>query len=73
MSEPLSEEQLFALTGYSDRGWLEKWLQREGIRYWRGRGGRLCTTTGLMEAAKLGKDAPREQRARPIRFAHGKT
>ena len=78
MSILVGERELLEKTGYQDRGWLEAWLRRNNIRYWRGRDGELLTTTGLMEAALMGKDAapaPTSSTARrPIRFAaHGKT
>lgn len=65
----VGEKELLEKTGYSERGWLENWLRRNGIRYWRGKDGELLTTTGLMEAAVMGNDARPASPARAIRFS----
>lgn len=49
----LTESQLAESTGYKRRGDLEKYLQEQGIKFFTGKGGKLWTTTGLVEAAKL--------------------
>jgi hypothetical protein len=72
MSTLVTEPELLASTGYSQRGRLETWLRAQGIRYWRGRDGQILTTTGLMEAAALGQHAgrtPATLAPSPITFA----
>lgn len=64
MSTLVSEAELLDKTGYESRGWLEKWLRENKIKYWKGRDGKIVTTIGLMEASKLGKDgSPHDQQA----------
>lgn len=70
MSALITEDQLQACTGYSQRGRIETWLRQQGIRYWRGKDGRLITTTALMEAAALGQHAANH---RPPAITFGKT
>lgn len=50
-SQIVTEEVLMASTGYDERGRLEGHLRKSGIRYFRGRGGRVWTTIGLIEGA----------------------
>lgn len=49
----LDEPALRQITGYRRRGDVERWLRRNGIGYYRGRGGALFTTATLLEAARL--------------------
>lgn len=55
----VEEETLFAMSGYERRGDVENWLRTNGVRYFRGRSGRLSTTVRLLEASKgLGDAGP---------------
>lgn len=54
----LSEEQLKEWVNYERKGHLEQWLREHGVRFWYGRGGRICTTLNAIEMA-LGLDANR--------------
>lgn len=67
-SQLVSEADLLDSTGYAHRGHLENWLRDNRIEYWRGKDGKLFTTVGLMEAAKLGGDQGHHPK-RAIRFA----
>lgn len=49
----LDETALRGVTGYTRRGDIQRWLTRNGIGYYRGRGGVLFTTARLLEAARL--------------------
>lgn len=75
MSQIVTEAQLQEASGFAQRSRLEQWLRANNIRYWRGRDGLLCTTTGLMEAAALGQHAapPANGPAAPVRFANAQT
>lgn len=68
----VEEEALLQATGYADRGWLERWLRANRVKYFRGKDDRLFTTIGLLEASKLDKD-PAGGSRRPISFVHGQT
>ncbi len=57
MKQLIQQKELFEWSGYKRQGDLENFLKSEGIQYFRGRGGRLLTTPGLINAAKIGKAA----------------
>ena len=60
----LTEADLLAWLGYSQRGRLEDRLRTLGVPIIYGRDGRICTTLGALEAA-LGV-RPAEQRPAPV-------
>lgn len=49
----LLERDLQAMSGYTRRGDIERWLTAEGVKFFRGRNGQISTTLGLVEAAKI--------------------
>ena len=54
----VTEEELLLATGYKRSMDLEKHLRRQGIRFYRGRAGRVWTTTELI--AKAGEKVNHE-------------
>lgn len=55
----IDEEELLERTGYKHRGWLARALDRQGIRYIRGRQGRIAVPASAIErlVAKSDEDA----------------
>lgn len=49
----LLEEDLLAMTGYESVGWLERWLNEQRIKFFRGKDGRIFTTITLLERRVL--------------------
>ena len=49
MTQLLTEAELKEWTSYKHQGDLEKFLQEHRIPYFRGKGGKLLTTLGLIE------------------------
>lgn len=49
----LLEEDLLAMTGYESVGWLERWLNEQRIKFFRGKDGRIFTTIALLERRVL--------------------
>ncbi len=49
----LTESDIANWCGYKRQGDIERWLKENGIRYFRGKDGKLLATIGLVEAAKL--------------------
>ena len=56
-NETVNEEALFELTGFSSRAHLARSLDRQGVKYLRGLGGRLWTTLSALDRA-LGGTGP---------------
>ncbi len=49
----LTEQELSEWCGYKRQGDIEKFLIKEGIKFFRGKDGKLLTTHGLIDASKL--------------------
>jgi hypothetical protein len=47
----LTTEELQSWSGYSRPAELRRWLEKQGIRYFPGKGGMPCTTMALVNAA----------------------
>lgn len=47
----LTTEELQSWSGYDRPADLRHWLEQQGIRYFRGKGGKPCTTMALVNAA----------------------
>ena len=45
----IEEEELLKITGYKSRGWLARALDKQGIRYIRGRKGRIVVPASSIE------------------------
>lgn len=56
-SQLLTQSDLANWCGYKRQGDIERWLRDEGIKFFRVRDGKISTTIGLIEAAKLKKAA----------------
>ena len=52
----VSQDELAEQTGFKRQGDLERHLREEGIQFFRGKGNKIWTTIGLIEAAKLQKE-----------------
>lgn len=61
----ITEDDLMAATEYTTRGRLESHLRDNHIPFFRGRDGRLWTTLGLIESARLKQD---RQTPQPVEF-----
>jgi hypothetical protein len=48
----ITEDDLKAWTEFQRSGDLERFLKENGIPYFHGRGGKLCTTLNLIESSK---------------------
>jgi len=55
----VSQEELMQATGYERPGDLRKWLDREGLTYKLGKGGRVLTTVDALNRA-FAEDSDRE-------------
>lgn len=49
----LSEQDLFAKTGFKRRAELERWLNVHGVLWWPGKGGAIVTTLEAVNRALL--------------------
>lgn len=45
----ITEQDLMEWTRFTRRGDLERWLQRQGIRYRKAKGGAICVTKSDLE------------------------
>jgi hypothetical protein len=61
----LTQEDLAKATGYSRAADIRRCLERQGVRVYAGRGGRVWTTAGALAGAAAGS----EQRQQTVEFA----
>lgn len=53
MSGPVTQERLKEWLDYERPGDLQKWLEKNGIKYWLGKAGRICTTEEAINESLL--------------------
>ncbi|MBN6743020.1 hypothetical protein JKG47_21535 [Acidithiobacillus sp. MC6.1] len=72
MDALISEEALLDWLGYSRRADALRWMDEQGVGYWLGKGGRLCTTQAAVDAAiiRIAQESnSRKRRYAPVDFS----